>query len=79
MHFLAIKWAGQDNTQPMGREIGIGSNFPNRIPNPSNQIGRTQFLKSYVKVARKLRGSNGEVLGTEGAVKLTKISTNIVP
>ena len=36
---LAIKWAGQDNTQTLEHEIGIGSNFPNRIPNPSNQIG----------------------------------------
>ena len=63
-HFLAIKWAGQDNTQTLGCEIGISSDFPNRIPNPSNQIGQTRFLKSYVKVARKLLESNRKVPGT---------------
>ena len=67
-HFLTIKWAGQDNTQTLGCEIGIGSDFPNRIPNPGNQIGQTRFLKSYVKVARKLLESNGKVLRTEDAV-----------
>ena len=44
------------------------------VPNPSNQIGWTQFLKSYVKVARKLLESDGKVLGTEGAVNFYSTS-----
>src|SRR5436305_363954 len=78
MHFLAIKWAGQDNTQTLGCEIGISSNFSNCIPNPSNQIGQTRFLKSYVKVARKLLESNGKVLGTEGAVNFYSTSAQLI-
>ncbi|CAB4417059.1 unnamed protein product [Rhizophagus irregularis] len=70
--------ASQDNTQTLGCEIGISSDFPNCIPNPSNRIGQTRFLKSYVKVARKLLESDGKVLGTEGAVKLTKILTSTI-
>ena len=73
-YFLAIKWAGQDNTQTLGCEIGIESDFPNRIPNPGNQIGQTRFLKSYVKVARKLLESDRKVLGTEGAVNFYSTS-----
>jgi hypothetical protein len=60
--------SGQNNTQTLGCEIGIGFNFPNCISNPSNQIGQIRFLKSYVKVARKLLESDGKVLGTEDAV-----------
>ena len=77
-HFLAIKWAGQDNTQTLGCKIGISSDFSNRIPNPGNQIGQTRFLKSYVKVARKLRDSNGKMPGTEGAVRRSLISANTI-
>ena len=78
-HFLAIKWAGQDNTQTLGCEIGISSDFPNRIPNPGNQIGQTRFLKSYVKVARKILESDGKVLGTEGAVNFYSTSARPIP
>src|SRR6266480_6695907 len=77
-HFLAIKWAGQDNTQTLGCEIGISSDFPNCIPNPSNQIGQTRFLKSYVKVARKLLESDRKVLGTEGAVNFYSTSARLI-
>ena len=73
-HFLAIKWAGQDNTQTLRCEIGISSDFSNRIPNLSNQIGQTRFLKSYVKVAKKILESDKKVLGTEGAVNFYSTS-----
>jgi len=54
--------------------LASSSDFPNRIPNSSNQIGQTRFLKSYVKVARKLLESDGKVLGTEGAVNFYSTS-----
>ena|SRR5438874_2847547 len=68
MHFLAIKWASQDNTQTLECKIGISSDFSNRISNSSNQISQTRFLKGYVKVAKKLLKSDRKVLRTEGAV-----------
>ena len=55
-------------------KLAFSSDFPNRIPNPSNQIGQTRFLKSYVKVARKLLESDEKVLETEGTVNFYSTS-----
>ena len=55
-------------------DVKLASALYLNIPNPGNQIGQTRFLKSYVKIARKLLESDRKVLGTEGAVNFYSTS-----